>query len=92
MDKRSFSDKFWKDKYGRTVVWQRPNLLIIVWAITAFFALFLELGTVERIFYYISYTLLMIWALLEIFQGANYFRRLLGISVLLLVIVIVLFG
>ncbi len=68
------------------VIFQKPNMPIIV----AFCALILWrlLGQsiIGNIFYTVYVIAILYWAGLEIFLGVNWFRRLLGIMVALLVI------
>jgi len=77
------SQKFFKDNSGKTVLWQAPNSTIIGWAI---FAL-LSYLTHAKWLGWISTTFLLVWAFLELFQGVNYFRRLLGLIVLIYILI-----
>ncbi len=81
-------DKFWKDKNGNVVVYQHPNFLLIGWVILASVSLFVG-SKLADIIWNISLAVLAAWSLLEIFKGVNYFRRLVGAIVLLLVILAV---
>ena len=80
-DRRSLWDKFWKDKRGDVVVWQFPNALLLAWVITTIISLLFN-GTISNVFLWIAEASLILWSLLEIFKGVNYFRRLLGLVVL----------
>ena len=77
-------DNFWKDKDGRVVIWQRPNLPLTVWFVTyllgwlPFSPLFLSLLDT------ISFGAIFTWAWLEISSGVNTFRRILGLIVLVM--------
>lgn len=79
-------DKLWKDKHGHYVVYQRPNALLIAWVVLTLGSLFAPHGIAESVLWWASLAVLAAWSLLEIFRGANYFRRILGIGVLLLVV------
>jgi hypothetical protein len=79
-------DKFWKDRSGEVVVWQRPNVLLISWIVLTFISLFIE-GRAADVLWYVALAALAIWSLLEITRGVNYLRRTVGAVVLLLVIV-----
>lgn len=81
-------DKFWKDKTGRIVVWQRPNVWLIAWVVLTLVSLFLN-GVVSNIIWYVALADLALWAVLEMWKGVNYLRRLLGLIVLVLVIMAV---
>ena len=81
-------DKFWKNKQGEVVVYQHPNILLIGWVVLAFVSLFVE-EPLADILWHISLGVLAVWSLLEIFKGVNYFRRLMGAVVLVLVVLAV---
>lgn len=73
--------QFFKDKHGKIVLFQRPNLPIIGWI--AFLVLSkITTGTVQDVTAWLSFVLLVFWALLEIIWGVSPFRRLLGIVIL----------
>lgn len=78
---RSLWDKFWKDKNGHVVLWQTPNPWLIGWAALTTLSLFFT-GHTADILSTIASVSLVIWSLLEIFKGINYYRRLLGVAVL----------
>jgi hypothetical protein len=78
-------DKFWKDKDGNVVVYQRPNIWLISWVVLTLLSLFLN-GAVSSYLWWLALVSLTIWSLLEIFKGVNYLRRLLGVIVLVLTI------
>lgn len=80
--KQSFVDKCVKDKNNNVVLAQKPNLLIIVWIITIVLNPFLN-GKLNSLVDLISFGVLFAWAWLEIFDGVNYFRRSLGLAVLI---------
>lgn len=84
-ERQDLWDKFWKDKDGNVVVYQRPNIWLIGWVVLTLISLFLN-GTVSNYFWWAALVSLTVWSLLEIFQGVNYLRRLLGVIVLVLTI------
>lgn len=75
-------DKFWRDKNGKVVIWQSPNLAITTWFVAAIVARFIKTGQLHDAAQGISSVAILVWAILEIFQGASHFRRLLGAVVL----------
>lgn len=81
-------DKVWKNDHGEYVIWQRPNIWLIGWAVLTVVSLFLN-GAAFSLVWYVALAVLAVWSLLEIFKGANYFRRALGAVVLLAVIAMV---
>ncbi len=84
--KKSFSDKFWHDKHGKFVVAQKPNVFLWIWIAGFLLSIISQTNTVIRDISWIAGISIIIWAILEIGWGVNYFRRLLGLSVLLLII------
>jgi len=80
-DERSLWDRTWKDNKGGVVVWQMPNLPLIAWAMLTVLSLLVS-GRLADIFSWLSSAALITWSLLEIFKGSNYFRRALGLVVL----------
>ena len=76
---------FFKDKQGHIVIWQMPNLPIIGWAVFLLASKFVE-GQTQTILSYVSTAFLLVWACMEIISGASYFRRLLGVVVLVFTI------
>jgi hypothetical protein len=83
--RQSFSDKFWQDKHGNLVIWQRPNIPLIVWLAAFILSIILPDGPIERGVSFIAEAAIVIWAFMELVWGSSYFRRLLGICVLLLI-------
>ena len=83
---KSLWDKIWKDKDGRVVIWQNPNIALATWFVAMVLTWFLAPGKLRSTFDLISFGALFIWAGLELFQGANYFRRAVGLIVLIVII------
>ena len=80
---RSLWDKTWKDKRGNVVIWQWPNIPLIGWAVLTVISLLIG-GRTADVFSWLGSISLITWSLLEVFKGANYFRRALGLLVLVL--------
>lgn len=78
----SFLEKIFKDKECRVTLIQAPNLPIIIFTI-AFVISNLTSGNVKNFFDALAFGSLFTFAWLELFDGANYFRKGLGIAVLL---------
>jgi hypothetical protein len=75
--------KFFTDKTGKIVIGQKPNLPIIVWVLASILKRLI--GTTHSFYSYIDmigFLAIIIWALLEIFQGNSPFRRMLGLVVI----------
>ncbi len=77
------SDRIFHDAQGNLVIAQPPNLPILVWGGAFVLKLLITNGTAHNVFDAISYGALFTWAWLELFQGVNYFRRGLGLLVLI---------
>lgn len=82
---QSLWDKIWKDGRGKVVIWQTPNAWLIGWAVLTTLSLFFN-GRVADVFGWAGSASLIIWSVLEITKGANYFRRALGAVVLILAV------
>lgn len=74
--------KIFEDKDGNIVIGQKPNLPIIVWAVTYLLQLFPKLNSLDQFLYLVSFGALFTWAWMEMFDGANWFRRCLGVIVM----------
>jgi hypothetical protein len=85
-------DRIWRDKYGDVVIWQTPNIWLVGWAAIIFISLFFRTGTVTDVMSWVATAFLSVWAILEIFRGVNYFRRLLGLIVLVYIILTIIRG
>ncbi len=79
----SIVDKVVRDKDGRVVLWQRPNLPILVWAAARVLQWPLS-GRAEQFVGLAGTAAILFWAVLEIVDGTTPFRRVLGGLVLAL--------
>jgi hypothetical protein len=76
---------FFKDKQGHIVIGQRPNLPIVL-AFSLWVASFVaKSGLAHDIFYGLFLVFLTWWAVLELLKGVNYFRKFLGMIVLVFI-------
>ena len=78
----TYWDKFWKDDNGKVVIMQAPNYPIYIWIVLKVVGHFTS-GQVATIFSRLAAATLIAWCLMEIFQGVNYFRRSLGLIILI---------
>ena len=78
--------KFWRDADGKVVLGQIPNLPLIGWLVFAVRAWISGASHWRSAAGFISSAFLFTWAYLELTQGANYFRRLVGLVVLAAVV------
>src|SRR4051794_5098491 len=75
-------DRWVHDDQGNLVVWQKPNLPLIVWIVARGLELVVRRGAPGRLMATIAFGALFTWAWLELFEGASYLRRVLGLVVL----------
>ena len=80
-------DGFFRDKNGKIVIIQPPNLPLYIWSITSVTKLFFPTGSINSALDLIATIALFIWSVAELFQGDSYFRRTLGAIVLLGIII-----
>ena len=79
----TFLDKFFRDDKGEYVIAQPPNLPIIIWFTASILKLVFPRGNLYTGLDFVAVISLIIWSFLEIFQGVNYFRKGLGVFVLI---------
>jgi hypothetical protein len=78
--------KFFTGKNGKVVIWQTPNILLLGWLVFMILAKMLSQGDLKTGAQYLSFGLILIWAFMEILRGDSYFRRGLGLVVLILTV------
>ncbi|BAY31757.1 hypothetical protein NIES2107_36430 [Nostoc carneum NIES-2107] len=76
-------DKTFRDSNGNIVIAQKPNLPLIVWVVTSLLSFLLTSDPINTVLNVVANGALFTWAWLELFQGVNYFRRALGLVVLI---------
>lgn len=79
----TFFDKVFRDGKGDIVVAQPPNLPLIVWGTATILSLVFTSGQIKTGLDLVAFGSLFTWAWEELFQGVNYFRRTLGLVVLI---------
>ena len=79
-------DKTFKDEEGNLAIAQKPNPPVLVWGAATLLKLLPLEGNVYTAVDAIAFGAIFTWAWMELFQGVNYFRRSLGLIVLLTVI------
>lgn len=85
MDNTLFNQVFY-DSEGKLVLAQTPNLPLIVWIVASLLKLLFTTGRVNMGLDLLAFGSLFTWAWQELFQGVNYFRRALGLVVLIALI------
>lgn len=83
---RNLWDKTWKDKAGYVVLWQNPNIPLWLWIFASILKIFIKHGYLMRMLDVLALGSLFTWAYLELADGVNYFRRILGAGVLIYII------
>jgi hypothetical protein len=76
-------DKIFRDSNGNVVLAQAPNPPIIVWGVASLLTLIFTSGEIKVGLDAVAFGSLFTWAWEELFQGVNYFRRTLGLVVLI---------
>lgn len=79
-------DRTFRDSEGNIVLGQPPNLPILVWVGASLLQLVVTSGKIHIGLDLIAFGSLFTWAWEELFQGVNYFRRALGLIVLVVAI------
>ncbi|WP_373545422.1 hypothetical protein [Chamaesiphon sp.] len=79
----TFLDAIFRDDKGNFVIIQPPNLPIIIWFTASILKLVFSKGNLYTGLDFVAVGALTIWSFLEIFQGVNYFRKGLGVVVLI---------
>jgi hypothetical protein len=85
--KNTLFDQIFRDSDGNIVLAQMPNLPIIVWVTASLLKLVFTTGEINTGLDALAFGSLFTWAWLELFQGVNYFRRAVGLAVLIGVMV-----
>lgn len=75
-------DRTFRDSSGQIVIAQMPNLPILVWLAATLLQLILPNGTIQTALDLVAFGTLFTWAWQELFEGVNYFRRAIGLIVL----------
>ncbi|MBN3922100.1 hypothetical protein [Nostoc sp. NMS4] len=76
-------DKTFRDSNGKIVLAQMPNPPLILWIVASLLTLVFTTGKINTVLDFLANGSLFTWAWLELFQGVNYFRRALGLAVLI---------
>ncbi len=84
--KRSILNRLWYDQHGKLAIVGWPNTPLTAWLLAMGLGWLLPTGHWQTLAKVLSFGALFTWAWLELFDGVNYFRRALGLVVLMLVI------
>jgi hypothetical protein len=83
---KTLFDTFFHDKQGKIVIWETPNWTLIGWAFFRVLNAVHFQASLRSGFVFLSAALLFAWSLQEIVHGDSYFRRFLGVAVLLSIV------
>jgi len=75
-------DRTFRDSEGNIVIAQMPNLPLLVGLTATLLQLVLPSGNLQTGIDLVAFGTLFTWAWQELFEGVNYFRRVLGLVVL----------
>ena len=78
----SLFDKTFRDSEGNIVIAQPPNLPLLVGITATVLKLVVTSGNIHTGLDAVAFGSLFTWAWQELFEGVNYFRRVLGLVVL----------
>lgn len=78
--------EFFRDGTGRIVLFQRPNALLYGWVVCRSLSMILVEGRLRSGLGHLAAAFLFAWAYMETTKGVNYFRRLLGLFVLVVLV------
>lgn len=81
-------DRTFRDSEGKIVIAQPPNLPLIVGLTATLLQLALTSGKLHTVLDLIAFGALFTWAWQELFDGVNYFRRALGLVVLVSLLIL----
>jgi hypothetical protein len=79
-------DKLFKDKHGKIVVGQFPNIPLAAWGFFSVIDIALKHGKIHTSIHELAQAWLFVWAYLELKTGDSLFRQILGGLVLLSVV------
>lgn len=85
-DIRYILEKPFRDKKGRIVITQSPNLALFGWILFEIVSLILGKGRFKEAFQGLATASLFVWAYLETTIGVNLFRKLFGSVVMIIII------
>src|SRR4028118_281626 len=75
-------DRTFRDSEGKIVIAQMPNLPLLVGLTATVLPFLLPSGKIQTALDLVAFGALFTWAWQELFEGVNYFRRALGLIVL----------
>ena len=83
---RKFLNKVFRDKLGRVVIWQNPNLPLWGWITSVLAGIVVKSSPTHSAISQFGMAALFTWAYLEIRSGITLFRRIIGVIVMIVII------
>ncbi len=83
---RSFWNRFWYDSTGKLSVFESPNIPLLLGLGFLALSKLAEHTSLGKTLSNLEFGLLFVWCWLEITEGNSYFRRLLGLFVLIVLL------
>lgn len=83
-------NKFFKTKKGEVVIGQWPNFPLWAWLVLNILSFIPLLSSWKQSFNSLGSMFLFVWSYLELTSGVNYFRKLIGFLIFLIIIVSIL--
>jgi hypothetical protein len=76
-------DRVFRNSEGKIIIIQQPNTPIFIWTLASLLKLFFTTGIINLGLEMIAFASLFSWAWGELLAGVNYFRRGLGLLVII---------
>lgn len=83
---REVLNMFIRDKHGRIALIQMPNVPLVSFFTSSILARVIHQSKLVHSFQMLAFGTLFAWAWLEVFQGASYARRTLGVLILAMLV------
>jgi hypothetical protein len=85
-EKRSLWNKFWYSPSGKLSLIELPNIPLLLAALCWIASILMKQSSFHHLFSELQFGFLFVWSWLEITKGESYFRKVLGLTVLILII------
>lgn len=82
---KNTKNHFFKDTKDNVVITQTPNLPLLSFGFSKALEL-ITMGDLQQIAAAVAFGSFFAWAWMELFQGVNYFRRIIGLVALVVVV------
>jgi len=83
---REILNIFIRDKHGHIALIQIPNIPLVSFFTSSILARIIHQSKLMHSFQMLAFGTLFVWAWLEVFQGASYARRTLGVVILAMLV------